>query len=496
MFTDESRANVWNEIRQRDLRAFDKLLPIPVFIEVAKQAGMTIGSSALCLPTLVWLSLSAALRGTLDFAAILKLTLQLLRDTPTWSTDPLAKMERQGQTARRRQRKQKKSKRCRPSKHDPRRDDPTQVSEGAFTQARQRMPWEFWATLLAVLSGRFEEQHGDATRWKGFRLLALDGTCVQLPNWRALTDFFGTAKNGKALRTQARLVMLQLPRVRLPWRYELVPLAQGEHTVAQRLLGELCPQDLVLMDRGFWSYGLFWQIQRQQSYFAIRRIKSVKLKTIRRLGPQDRLVRWTPAHSRWRTGEWPVSMTLRLIDYQIKGFRPNQVVTNVLDGRQITRDEFVRLSTDPSAEQRLDPGLYHQRWEIETTFFELKVQQGMEGHLRSRTPEGVRYEVAGHVLFYFLTRWLMVEAAQKADIDPLRLSFTGTLRELTMMAPLLIIYPIEHVRRVLLPRLLERIAAHPVPLRPGRHYPRPHDTRSRRDGNGCIRLPNKLAPAA
>ncbi len=494
MFTDELRATVWDEIRQRDLRAFDKLLPMSVFVEAAKRAGVSFGSSALRLPTLVWLGLSAALRTTLDFAAILRLTLQLLRDTPTWRADPLAKMERYGQrTSGHRKRKPKTSKRSRRSKHDPRSDDPTQVSNGAFTQARQRMPRGFWAALLVVLGRRFEQQHGDVTRWNGFRLLALDGTCVQLPNWQSLTDFFGTANNGKATQTQGRMVMLQLPRVRLPWRYEFTPLAEGEHTVAMRLLAELQPEDLVLMDRGFWSYGLFWQIQRQGSYFAIRRIQSVKLKTIRRLGQNDRLVRWTPAHSRWRMGKWPLAMTLRLIDYRIKGFRPNQVVTNVLDHRRITRDDFVRLSTDSLAERRLDPGLYHQRWEIETTFLELKVRQGMEGHLRSRSPEGVRYEVAGHVLCYFLIRWLMVEAGEKQNLDPLRLSFSGALRELTIMAPLLIICPLEHVRRTLLPRLLERIANHKVPFRPGRHFPRPHDTKQRTDGNGCVRLPSKLA---
>jgi hypothetical protein len=497
MFTDKHRATVWDEIRQRDLRAFAKLLPASVFVEAATQAGLAVGSSALCLPTLVWLGLSAALRTSLDFATVLKQTLQLLRDTPTWSADPLAKMgSPRPKGGHRPKRKQKKSNRCRRSKHDPRRENPSQISESAFTQARQRMPWEFWAALLVVLGRRFEEQHGDATRWKGFRLLALDGTCVQLPNWQPLTAVFGTAKNGKAVQTQARLVMLQLPRVRLPWRYELTPLAQGEHTVAKRLLTQLQPNDLVLMDRGFFSYGLFWQIQRQQSYFVIRKCRSVKLKTLRRLGPNDRLVRWTPAHSRWRTGEWPPAMTLRLIDYHIQGFRPNQVVTNVTNPRQMTRDDCVRLSTDASAQRRLDPGLYHQRWQIETTFLELKVRQGMEGHLRSRSPEGIRYEVAGHVLCYFLIRWLMVEAAEKAGTDPLRLSFLGALRELSTMAPLLIIWSMEHVRRILLPRLLERIAAHLVPLRPGRHYPRPHDTKPRTDGNGCVRLPSKLPPAA
>jgi hypothetical protein len=51
-------------------------------------------------------------------------------------------------------------------------------------------------------------------------------------------------------------------------------------------------------------------------------------------------------------------------------------------------------------------------------------------HLRSRTPEGIDYEVAGHVLLYLLTRWLIVDRAKEHGIEPLRISFTHALREL------------------------------------------------------------------
>jgi len=40
-------------------------------------------------------------------------------------------------------------------------------------------------------------------------------------------------------------------------------------------------------------------------------------------------------------------------------------------------------------------GLYHRRWEIETTYFELKEVQGLERSLRGRTPETIQFEVAG-----------------------------------------------------------------------------------------------------
>ena len=85
------------------------------------------------------------------------------------------------------------------------------MSEEAFAQARQRMPLGFWAALLVVLGERFQSQHDKRLRWRKFRLLAMDGTTVNLPNWKALQDYYGSAKNGKSWRAQTRMVMLQFP---------------------------------------------------------------------------------------------------------------------------------------------------------------------------------------------------------------------------------------------------------------------------------------------
>ena len=71
----------------------------------------------------------------------------------------------------------------------------------------------------------------------------------------------------------------------------------------------------------------------------------------------------------------------------------------------------------------IEAGLYHRRWGIETLFKELKVRQELVGKLRGRTPESIHYEIAGHVLLYLLTRWLMVEAGEAYGVDPAALSF-------------------------------------------------------------------------
>lgn len=488
MFTDERRATVWQEIGQRDLGAFSKLLSKDIFQQVAERAKVPLGNSALCLPTLVWLGINAARHVGRAFPDLLTITLKILQDSTVWTSTSFA---HEKQKARKRKPKERKGKK---HKHHPRRNDPTEVTEEAFVQARRRTPLEFWAVLMMVLGEQMTRDHGDHLRWKRFRLLALDGTHIDLGHHGALKKHFGTAKNGLGpLQAQARMVMLQFPLARIPWRYELCPLAQGEPTIAARLLQNLAANDLVLMDQGFFSYGLFCQIHAQKAFFAVRKKEQMKASKIRRLGPRDCIVRWKPADRQWQRAGLPEAMELRVVDYQVKGFRPSAVVTNVLDPAVISRDEWVRMATEcPEGTQRLHQGLYHRRWEIETTFCELKVEQGLEGGLRCRTPEGIAYEVAGHVLLYLLVRWLMIEAAEKAGVSPLDLSFKKALGELSDMYASMIVASSAHLHRTLLPRLLDRIGQHRVVFRPGRHYSRPNDTKIRNLGHGRKRIPAKL----
>ena len=487
MFTDERRCKVWQQIQQHDLRAFGRFLPRGVFVEAAKVSGVRLGCSALWLPSLVMLALATALHRTKSFADVLVFTMKLLKDSEHWAHSPLANACK---NAKRRVKNQAVKKKR--SKHNPHSGDPTKVTEEAFVQARQRMPIEFWTALLMILVGRFQKQHRKWLQWNEFRLLAIDGTTISMDNWKALKDHFGTAKNSTSQRAQARMVMLQFPMARMPLRYELTSLDEGERTVAERLLTGLESNDLVLMDQGFWSYRLFWNIQNQDAYFAIRKVSGVKFKTVKRFNRKDRLVNWFPSDHEQRRG-LPSAIRLRVIDYQVKGFRPSAVVTNVLEPKRISREQWIHMATgDEEGRLRLAQGLYHRRWEIETSYAELKVVQGMEGSLRSRTPLGITYEVAGHVLLYTLTRWLMVEAAEAEGIDPLRISFKRALNELFDMIPSLTTATPQRVSQVLLPRLLQRIASHTVPFRPGRYFPRPRDGKNKHKGNGKIKQPHKL----
>lgn len=79
---------------------------------------------------------------------------------------------------------------------------------------------------------------------------------------------------------------------------------------------------------------------------------------------------------------------------------------------------------------------YHQRWEVENTIDELKVHLlGRKTHIRSQKPREVVQEVYGLLLGHWAIRLLIFQAANSADVSPLRLSFTGTLRVVRRALP-------------------------------------------------------------
>jgi hypothetical protein len=497
MFVDHNRHYAWDKLRQRDSRAFSPILTDQVLERAAYYAGVGLGGGPLGLGVLVWLGINAALHRGKSFSGLLSLTLKLLRNDPRW--DPANLLPPRAEAAPAPNNRKGRRAGARPggarSGHDPRgAGDPFGVSDSAFTQARRAMPWAFWVALVAVLAERFEHDHHELVRFRGFRVLALDGTTLELDRWADLRARAGAAANGKALSSpRARLVLLEMPLARLPLHFHLVPYAVGERTAVGPLLDAIGRDDLVLIDRGFWGAGLFDQITRKGASFAIRLMGGVTFSTPRRLGAGDHLARWAPTRRR-ADGDRaaPESFDLRLIRYQVKGFRPSTLVTSVTDPARISRDEFVRVATADEAGRVLEPGLYHRRWEVETTFSELKVTQAMSGSFRSRTAEGIAFEVGGHLLLYTLIRLLMAEAAAGAGVSPLRLSFAAALGEVRDMGQSLLRASPRHARRVLRPRLVELIGGHRVPSRPGRHYARPHDTRPKTDKRGAKQPPHKV----
>ena len=465
MFTDEKRGRVADELWRQDNNLFAHILTPDLFWQAARLCGLRLVRAPLNLVNLVWLAVSAARHPQESFASLLGLPLKALQDHEGFAASDLSGFLDQAKKSRRRPK----------AKHDPRGGTPEGVSEQAFCQARRRMPSEFWLAVFLLLTEQFERRYADVVRWQRFRLLAVDGTRIDLPDYPALRQHFGTATNALGTHNaQAQLVLVQLPLARLPYAFALEPVGCGEVRLARRLLQGLRGDELVLLDGGYLSYGLLVQIHQQQAHFVVRLHQRLNVRTVRKFASaNDKLVCWQPKDSRgqWRREGLPRSLVLRLLTYQVRGHRPLRLLTNVLSEAEVSAEQFWGLSVSDEGEV-LAKGIYNWRWEIETTYYELKVRQQLAGGLRSRTAEGIHYEVSGHLLYYLLVRWWLVEAAVEAGVSPLRLSFAAALREIQAKGPAALTASAAWLRDGLRPRLRAALARHVVAERPCRHYPR------------------------
>jgi hypothetical protein len=73
--------------------------------------------------------------------------------------------------------------------------------------------------------------------------------------------------------------------------------------------------------------------------------------------------------------------------------------------------------------------LYHERWEIELGYDEIKTEMlDREEAIRSKTPDGVRQELWGILIAYNLIRLEMERVAAAAKVEPVRISFVNAMR--------------------------------------------------------------------
>src|ERR1700754_3315262 len=129
MHPQHIRHRVWDQLREKDLRAFSELLPPEVIIQAASRTALAIGRGPLNVVNLVWLSVASALHRLETFTQVLEHTLKLVEDGPHYHGCTLDRARRAAPPAGPR----------RP--HDPRPKDPGSLSEEAFTQARRLLPW-------------------------------------------------------------------------------------------------------------------------------------------------------------------------------------------------------------------------------------------------------------------------------------------------------------------------------------------------------------------
>jgi len=291
-------------------------------------------------------------------------------------------------------------------------------SKVAIYKSRSRLGVGPVRELFESVARPLAEPGLEGAWYRGLRLMAIDGTCLDVADTAANELAFGRAgtNRGRAAFPQLRMVGLAECGTHAIVATVLGPYTSGEESLAEKLCDRLEAGMLCLADRGLFSYRL-WQIaQGRGAELLWRVVGNLRLEAAEILSDGSWLTRIH--HSSDRHREQP--LVVRAIDYVLddpvrQGAERYRLLTTILDPKQAPADELAAL--------------YSQRWEFENALDELKThQRGAKVVLRSKQPEGVYQEAYGYLLTHYAIRALIHDAAVEAGLDPDRLSFLRSLR--------------------------------------------------------------------
>lgn len=292
-------------------------------------------------------------------------------------------------------------------------------SKSAIFQARARLGFEPVAELFARVAVPLATPTTPGAWLAGRRLVAIDGTCLDVADTEENASWFGRPgvnKGEQAAFPQARVVAVAECGTHAMFDAAVGPYSTGENTLAGEVIDRLEPGMLLLADRGFCGFPLWERAASTGADLLWRAKPSMTPRYLETLSDGSWLAELRPSGNAGRHAE---PLIIRVIDYEIDDGRPNDATYRLFS-----------TIVDPDEASAVDLAVaYAQRWEIEGAFDELKThQRGPRTVLRSKSPDLVRQEIWGHLCCHYAIRTLMWEAADHAGVDPDRVSFVAALR--------------------------------------------------------------------
>ncbi|WP_433725082.1 IS4 family transposase [Nocardia sp. CA-129566] len=276
----------------------------------------------------------------------------------------------------------------------------------ALSQARRRIGIAPLRALFDLIKG----PAAGAARWRGLLVCAIDGTSMFTPDSPANVAAYGHAGggNGPSGYPMLRLLAVVACGTRTVIDAVFGTPSVGEITYAPPLLGCLGNDMLLLADRNFAAADLIGAVAGTGADLLFRCRNNRKLPMTGRCGDNSWLT---------RIGTTTVRViAATILVHQSGGPARTErylLITTLTDHKRYPAPELVSL--------------YHQRWEIETSYLELKSTILGGRVLRARTPDGIAQEIYALLITYQALRIAITDATVTTGTTPDRASFSIAL---------------------------------------------------------------------
>lgn len=294
----------------------------------------------------------------------------------------------------------------------------TSLTSGAIPQARYRLGERPMEWLFRKVAGAWANSPG-LPDYHGLSLRAVDGVCMRVQDSDENFEHFGKpwSRDGDAGYPQLRMAVLMNLSTRFVEDVAFGPYNTSEQKLAGELWRGLSDNSLTILDRGYVDYGVFSELVESgiNRHLLVRMRSNIKPVPLESL-PDGSILAELRAPKDVVTANPGIqkSLRIRIIHYQHPGGEESRVFTTLVDHKKYPAQELIVL--------------YHERWEIELGFDEIKTHMlDRKECLRSKKPKGVEQEVWGLLLLYNMVRREMLLAAQQHNLEPKRISFRSSL---------------------------------------------------------------------
>ena len=350
---------------------------------------------------------------------------------------------------------------------------PPSASPGtaAYCRARDALATEGLQRAVEHTAQALDASVSDQHLWLGRQVHVVDGTGIALPDTEATQDAYpqpSEQKPGCGFPV-LRLVAFMSLATGAVSRYGIGTLHDHEQRLFQALRTHLKRGEVVLGDRNFGTFATLVLLTRQgvDGVFRRHQARGAGAKTLKPLGPDDPLVRWSfiprKQHPLWLDASvrLPSTFIVREVSFQVTqpGCRTQAVtlVTTLLDAKRYPAWALAEL--------------YFRRWRMELWLRDIKITMAMD-RLRTQTPARVRAELAMFLVGYNLIRTVMFDAAKVGEVRLEQVSFKSALMRFGLWCAGLRRSTRIRVWLLGYPAMLSDLARDLNPDRSGRYEPR------------------------
>lgn len=249
-----------------------------------------------------------------------------------------------------------------------------EVTKGALSQARAKLNPSAFQRLNEVAVDRFYTSCNTVNQWYEYRLLAVDGTRLMLPNHPTVKEDFGVHHFGPkadAPRSMALGSMLYDVLNQLTIDARLAPYSGSERDLLMEHLEHVYDHDLLLLDRGYPCFWLLFLLQAKGINYCVRLKDNwwLAVKEFVESGKETASIELSlPKKDRDKLADYPQfqdqTIRARLIRVELEDGQVEVLCTSLTDETSYKTNEFQQL--------------YHYRWNEEEAYKLLKSRAELE----------------------------------------------------------------------------------------------------------------------